>query len=283
VSEGHSGGCSWCFRIAELAPSLREAELRVLLELTRRWALAGSGADLTVSASSRELARRLSASRPFLQRALDSLAARGLLSVVPGTATAPAAYTLQFVRTVRLGGSVAEPPPTENAAVTATSAGVEVLTPTAELLIDGINSATPQNLDKQTLVAVRGWLHRFMELFGRDDEGGPVRNPHPPSDRLVARFVAVGPSVRRLEVHLNGLLAENQAAIARGGAPRHTPRTYEWFVTVAVQRIWRISYYEQKAVKPQLRDVKKQGRRDDPEWQQQTLDAIGDLARAKKL
>jgi hypothetical protein len=65
-----------------VAPTLKEAELRALLELER--GAAGSRGHC-VSLSTRELSRRTRCTRRNLQYALDSLAARGLITTRNGT------------------------------------------------------------------------------------------------------------------------------------------------------------------------------------------------------
>jgi DNA-binding MarR family transcriptional regulator len=72
--------------LADLAPTLKEAELRVLLELTRRQ-LRGPRA---IRASSRELASACKMGRSNVQTALDNLPRRGLITTRQGTATTAA-------------------------------------------------------------------------------------------------------------------------------------------------------------------------------------------------
>jgi DNA-binding MarR family transcriptional regulator len=78
---------SWAAVLADLAPTLKEAELRVLLELSRRQLRTPS----CVAASGREIANACKLGRRNVQYALDSLAKRNLISTRQGTAAARAA------------------------------------------------------------------------------------------------------------------------------------------------------------------------------------------------
>ncbi|MGH9583329.1 MAG: helix-turn-helix domain-containing protein [Bryobacteraceae bacterium] len=84
-------------RIAALAPTLKEAELRTILELTRR---AGDGSECRCS--SRELARAAQLSRNHVQAAIDSLTERGLIESDGGSATRASSYHLAFLETAVL-------------------------------------------------------------------------------------------------------------------------------------------------------------------------------------
>ena len=95
--------------LADAAPTLKEAELRVLLELTRRQLHHPGG----VRISSRDLATHCKLSRGKLQAALDSLAARSLITTRQGTPTSPAVHRVNILDTVRIeriGGSRKVPP-----------------------------------------------------------------------------------------------------------------------------------------------------------------------------
>jgi DNA-binding transcriptional MocR family regulator len=86
-----------------------EAELKILLELTRRQLRSGRA----VRISSRELAQTCNLARGKLQAALDRLAKRGFITTRQGTATTPATHHVAILDTVRIGGSKKEPPPAQ--------------------------------------------------------------------------------------------------------------------------------------------------------------------------
>jgi len=249
--------------LADLAPTLKEAELRVLLELARRQLRTGAA----VRASSRDLANACKASRSKLQAALDSLTARGILTTRQGTTTTAAAYQVNPLLTVRIGGSLGEPPPrlpkdatqaplwsqggslpmpppTENKALAAAPGAVEIGA-TSLLLIDRVLSAKAKDFDPDLIVTFRNWLHAYMCKLGRDDRGQPTPQAHPPKDDLVAQFLACG-DPRRLGAMLDSLMCDRKDCYS-----------YGWFVTLALQRIHGLHFQEQKAARAALRDVKR--------------------------
>jgi hypothetical protein len=94
--------------IAALAPTLKEAELRVLLHLT---AAALASSSTSVRASSRDIADACKCSRRNVQHAVDALTQRGLIATRQGTSTSAAAYLLRFLEVLPMGGVTAAPPP----------------------------------------------------------------------------------------------------------------------------------------------------------------------------
>jgi hypothetical protein len=74
--------------LAHLAPKLGEAELRLILELSRR----ELASPECVRASTRDLANGCKCGRPNVQKALASLTKRNLITTRKGTATTAAAY-----------------------------------------------------------------------------------------------------------------------------------------------------------------------------------------------
>ena len=98
---------SWASALADLAPTLKEAELRVILELARRQLTSPGG----VRASGRDIARACKTGRRNIQYALDSLTTRGLITARQGTATTAATYRVNAFDTVLLGGVATTPPP----------------------------------------------------------------------------------------------------------------------------------------------------------------------------
>ena len=93
--------------LADIAPSLKEAELRVLLELLRRQ----ERTKKAVKASSREIATDCKMGRSNVVLAIDALTTRGLITTRQGSATAPAVYQVNVHRTMKMGGPVTGPPP----------------------------------------------------------------------------------------------------------------------------------------------------------------------------
>ncbi len=93
--------------VADLAPTLSESELRLILELTRRGLTAP---DFTFRASSRDLAKSAKCSRPHMLTALDSLSERGLILCRRGTTTKASAFRLTFMDTLQMGGATVAPP-----------------------------------------------------------------------------------------------------------------------------------------------------------------------------
>jgi hypothetical protein len=95
-------------RIAALASSLSQAELRVLLELAVRAEAAGA---TEIMASSRHLAQSTGLARASVQGAIDSLNARRFIQSDTGSPTKPALHRLIcFHREANTSGLVAEPP-----------------------------------------------------------------------------------------------------------------------------------------------------------------------------
>ena len=94
-------------RIASLASSLSQAELRVLLELAVREGAAGA---TEITASSRHLAQATGLARASVQAAIDSLNARRLIQSDAGSPTQPAAHRLLCIYAEpNTGGLIAEP------------------------------------------------------------------------------------------------------------------------------------------------------------------------------
>jgi hypothetical protein len=117
------------------------------------------------------------------------------------------------------------------------------------------------------LAAFTHWLHGYMRKFGRDETNRPIPEPHPPTPDLVAQFLAIA-EPRRLGTLLDSLALD-----------RKTCHSYGWFVAVALQRIHGITVNAQKAIRAQLRDVKKP-KPPEPE-QTNFLAEISSLAKTK--
>ena len=249
-------------RLADLAPTLKEAELRVLVHLA---ALAESSHAHCVSISARHIARVIKGSRRFIQSALDSLAHRGLITTRQGTATRPAIHQINVLETLSIGGALAAPPPalqqrlpgvpeappvalferhpraltapptTPNQQVAPLTAAVDSIYDSTST-IDRLLRAKPHQFDTKLLETARHWLHGYQLKFGRDP------NAHPPDDPITAQFLAVADWIQ-LERLLYDLMAE-----------RKEPGTsYAWYVTVALQRIHGIQPTRLKARRAELK------------------------------
>lgn len=287
--------------VADLAPTLKEAELRVLLELTRR---AASNAHHTLRASSRDLATACKLGRPNVQHALDSLSKRGLITIRQGSATQSAAYQVNTLNTSKMvatqhshppasgwtrndatlamfdsqGGYFTEPPPTENKGLPAAAPSVDDL-PRLTPILDRVLTSKISHHDKATLETFRAWLHGYMCKLGRDDRNQPTPHAHPPDLEIVAQFLAVA-EPGRLGAMLDSLLLD-----------RKTAYSYAWFVTVALQRIHGIAWTETKKARAALRVVKAgqrqaavdAGAAADPQATLDLLNQIESIARIKKL
>jgi hypothetical protein len=241
-------------QVAQLAPTLKEAELRVLLHLA---ATADATGSTTIVASSRDLEVAVRVARRAIQRATDALAERGLIATRQGTPRSPATYLLRFVEVAqmpagggvfrtppppvensgqvalfeRLRGVEGTPPPTANQQLTASAAAVDpegVLT--LESIIDRLHRATQKSVDPKTLTQARGALQSYRAKRGSPPNWGGPLPPHPPDDRITAQFLSMGDGVGgwpRLSNMLLDLHAESKE-------PGHS---YAWFVTIAAQRL----------------------------------------------
>jgi len=240
-------------RIAELAPSLGPAELRIMLALATR---IHSPHHPTALASSRKLAQATGLSRRAVQAAIDSLNARGLIATRQGTAQKAAAHRLRCLEIPALThgeqnakapldgwrtncatpgepsapplldgwrtdcatpGEPSAPPPTENQPLTPPSA-----TPIDQSIeiIDRLLRAKESDYPAELITTARRWLHGYALKLGRD------KDRHPPDGRIVAQFLSIAPWPQ-LEGLLYDLLAER----------KEPGYSYAWFVTVALQRL----------------------------------------------
>ncbi len=258
-----------------------------------------------VRISSRELANACKTGRPNVQRALDNLTKRGILTTRQGTPTTPAVYQVNPLHTLRMGGYVTKPPPTSERlfseatpALLHSHCGYETTPPPIEKsalaraaaasdfdsstlnLIDHVCSAKGKSFDGETLARFRRWMWGYMAKCGRNAAGDryePGNPPHPPSDDQVAQLLSVADE-RTITRMLEQLLHEN-----------HEPSSYFWFVAVALQRIHRITVETRRKAQAILVDVKRQAKQQrvdagelpDQQFSQQlTLDAV---AGVKKL
>ena len=92
-------------RIAELAPDLKETELRVLLH----FAAHATAPEFTLRESSRDIAKAIKQARSAVQRAIDSLTARKYITTRDGTAQKAAGYRLNVALTIQMSGPLRGP------------------------------------------------------------------------------------------------------------------------------------------------------------------------------
>jgi hypothetical protein len=253
---------SWISAAADIARTLGPTELRLFIELSSRQI----GKPGWVEAGSRTLAKWARASRSATQAAIDNLTKRCILTVRQGNAVTGARYRVnvfdvaqvpgpkfgppprpEIQATLALSsghpGPEFGPPPTDSKQLTAAAASVEISTASLGVL-DRVFSATAAKADPNDVRTFRAWLHGYMIKLGRDDANKPLRNPHPPDEKLVAQFLAVD-DPKLLGTMLDNLMLEG-----------HTCQRYFWFVTVALQRRHGIGWQETKRVRQALRIVK---------------------------
>src|SRR5579872_1786597 len=268
-------------RIAELAPVLKEAELRVLLQLM------ADTQDLpepVIRISSRALSRKTKVGRAAIQRALDSLTARRYITVREGTSTAAAAYLVNVFATTSMGGLLKrppphskeatpglstepqvaperghpglfqEPPPTENKRPCEADSAVDIdydsidhrsttIPPNETELIGRVLRAKPQDFTPQELAGSLSWI------FGYQAKKGPYNRakgevPHVPDDKVLARIITAA-APWTAEVLIHELMKDGTKAGEK----------YEWYVTVALQRVHGIQPQALAARRAELRAI----------------------------
>ncbi len=231
-------------RIAALAPSLKEAELRCLIELTRR-----AGNEKQVRCSSRELARAMQVSRPNVQAAIDSLTNRELITTDGGSATKASSYKLTYLETAVLPerGSFTEPQvalfQSQGGIVTEPGSGFATephprarVAPGSESdldwdrrirassdLYDRIAKASPESYDSDEIRIVREALCGYWRRMRSEPDA------HPPPPKICAEMLAIAPK-RRIQQLIEELWKERQKPDS----------SYRWFITVALNRIHHI-------------------------------------------
>lgn len=249
--------------ITELAPTLKEGELRVLLALAVRakaplWAVRASARDLSVATG---------CGRSAVQRAIDSLAQRNIITVRLGTAVSASAYMLQCLQPVPIGsplrgpgvalleghpGSVPEPPealfedmggpfagPPPNKERAYARASIDTI---SDSIFDRMARADIKNFGADEVAAAKRYMQGYSAKLGSSP------HPHPPDDKITAQFLSIAPWPDLLKL-IHDLLAER----------KQCGWSYGWFTTVALQRIHGISPSEQKRQRAQLRIIKKAG------------------------
>jgi hypothetical protein len=257
--------------LAQLAPTLKEAELRVLIALARLFA---TSEHQSGRISSRKLAEAAKLARPNVQKAIDSLADRNIIATREGTATSPAGYALTFLRTTQIGGSFTMPPPQEIHSGVASKksqggigtepqealfqsqggsftmppphpgqqqgdAGARVDSIDSDSIIDRLLKASPKAFTQGELTEARRWVHGYQLKYGRE------QNAHPPDDKILAQLLTAAP-LPRLIALIHELMGDRKEP---GGQ-------YSWYVTVALQRIHGVKPETLKARRAALRIVR---------------------------
>jgi hypothetical protein len=282
-------------RLVDLAPTLKEGELRLLLYLAQ---LTEKRPQHDIRISKAELASGTKLARSAIERAVAALAQRGLITCRRGTATQASAFIVNIFATVVLGSPLGGQPPLveapskrvtgplfegkghpfrgqpddENTPVAecVDAVDIEGFDSSSESVIDRLLKANPKRETPERLAEARRWLHGYAAKFGR------APNPHPPDDKICAQFLAIA-EWPRLEGVLLDLMGERKEA----------PHSYAWFVSVALQRIHGIEPKKLRDRRQQLKLVRKHeqlaGNVADPEFSATILDdvynAVGGLKR----
>jgi hypothetical protein len=288
-----AAGNSGLKSLAELAPTLKEGELRVLLYLE---ALTENNNPHATRISMRDIAAGTKMALSAVQRAIESLGSspgcRALISRAPGTATKPSFIAVHTFGTTKIGVPFRGTPP----AGTPSTEGCDSNRHTAYLLeaqgapsggtpqaenkelraegarvdfdsdltsvIDRLLSAKARNLDPDLAATARHWMHGYAAKFAHEP------NPHPPDDTMVAQFLAIAPWPR-LERLLHDLMAERQEA----------GHSYAWFISVAMQRIHGVKPELLKQARQQLKIIRRaKGETPDPQF---TEDLVKQIASGK--
>lgn len=264
--QSHPNQPSALNRIAAIAPTLKEAELRVLQLLT---AWAETAPHHTVTASSRTIAAFARVARSKVQPALDSLTARDLITTRQGTATSAASYHLNVLETVFLTGPLPGPPPPRSGATAPLFAEEELAPkrghtgplsgppetanqplppPTPALdsdydrsnpLIDRVLRAKPSHFPQDLIEEATTWMLTHM----RKCSNRP--SVHPPEPTVVAQVLACGPW-EAIAAVLTDLLQHYTTPGER----------YAWYVTVMLQRLHDIRPEQVRRRREQLRAIK---------------------------
>ena len=227
--------------LAALAPTLKEAELRVLIHLTGA-ALASGRTD--VRASSRDIADDCKCSRRNVQHALDGLNERGLIATRQGHATKAAAYCLRFLDVTQMGGAAttpplpqggatptpqvalfrlhpgaeSAPPPTDSTPLPAAPSALDI-NPDRRELLDRVLSAKSKDQPRDLLQLFAETVNVYAERLGR-------HYTHRPDVECCAQLIAACGT----KDGLNSLIIEMSRLRKQ---PGESPM---WWVTVALQR-----------------------------------------------
>ena len=223
--------------ISELAPKLKEAELRVLLYLSAD-AIAKGGNN--TRRSSREIATATKSARRAIVKALDSLRERGVITTREGSATAAAEHALPFLEVQKMGGAFRTPHPLRGGAAKAPPLGPQEhhrgaagtppaaentsppsaldITPDQLETLDRALTARPEEYERGKLGEVRSRIQWFHEKHGSRE--------HAPDAQMCAGILAACGSTEGLDWLCIEL--HNGRQTGGGGA---------WWRAVALQRI----------------------------------------------
>jgi hypothetical protein len=266
--------------IAHLAPTLGEAEFRVLTALAKRFA---GTANNSGQISSRALAVASRVSHSNTCRALQNLNRKKLIASRPGTATQPAGHVLTFLRIEQIGVPATGTPPVENDGEVYLSqvqgvpfsgtplhlfqeegvpfsgtpvpfsgtpslskeracAGASIDRLNTDSIIDRLRQCDPKKCDPVEIHELRKWVHGYYTRFPARDNP----NPHPPDDALLAQLLSVAPMHR--VVHVIDQLRDER---------KEAGYSYGWLVSTVAQREYGINPETLKIRRAQLRVAKK--------------------------
>jgi hypothetical protein len=234
--------------LAQLAPSLSSAELRVLIQLA---ATAEAEQSDQTRASSRELAKQTNLSRSNVQKALHCLNRRNTIATcdggrkraaghilrplpevpeVRGPVSGPQADLFQGQGGIKTGpqvdlfqgqgGPLLEPLNNKEHTPARASRNID-LRFDYDRSIARLREAKKADYDEPTFEAARQAIESYAAKFPPAQ-----RNPHPPDDAIVAQFLAVEEWPR-----LNGMLSDLANDRKQAG------ERWSWFVVVAIQRM----------------------------------------------
>lgn len=222
----------------------------------------------SIQITTRELSEMTGLVPSALSRAIKQLCdpARGFVTIRRGNTRTASAYLCNFLATVRSASfrealpKEALPPnpllfekhsatfgealPTDSTPFTFPAPRVDEL-PSLRPIVDRVLTSRSEDHDKGLLLTFRRYLHQYMQKLGIDGAGQPTPLAHPPDDKVVAQFLAIG-EPHRLGALLSDLMNERQRAY-----------NYAWFVTTGLQRIAGVSFRETRAARETLKLVKR--------------------------
>jgi hypothetical protein len=269
-----ASGWSALQRIAELAPTLKEAELRVLTHLA---SIAENNPHHTARASSRAIATATKLARSAVIRAIDSLTSRKLIATRQGKGQSASGFLITFLETLKIsnpkwsskrtttpeqvvlfedqGGPLGGPEwslsrttsgpfrgPLDVENKQTSQEGTDPLEQYFDdsiLPIDRLSKANPKDYDKKLLDWARRSLHGYMAKFGQAT--------HPPDDKILAQWLSIAPATT-LDRLLFDLMGER----------RRMAYSYAWFIAVAFQRIHGIGPQALKERRQEIKEVHRQ-------------------------
>jgi hypothetical protein len=270
------------YSLSEAAPGALLHEIRLRIRsLTQSQGLVFLAlADLThnrhghgVSITTRDLCKTAGTSTATVSADLAELESRNLITVRRGH---PNRYAVGWWNTIVVADSATNPP--ANVADLTTEQGrlsliqrqddADSATETAAAampmpraretsnsdfhpsipILDRVFKSEVRDHDRQTLEYIGHRLHSYMAKFGRHDDGRafldtPGEPPPPPDKAILARLMATAepPQLARL---LDDLWSEAGQKLAMHPHQENAlqPRSYGWFVTIALERIHHIHW-----------------------------------------